>query len=294
MNYCDFQFDDNTKATLEKLVEQNRLPHAIIIEGKDKKKCSDLAIFLSMVAVCREKQNSFNKFAIPCGTCGQCVKARQNIHPDILYPVTVNKSATYSIDQIRDIIADAIITPNEAPLKIYVFESAEKRFQTITQNAILKLIEEPPQNILFIFICENANGLLTTILSRCSIIKIDGNSEFSEKSVEIAKKVANALVSPKEWDLMFEFTNFTDKTVADEVLSVLPIIFRDCVAYQNNAKTNFDDKLAEKLSKRITVNSAVQLIEISNYAKNKIQQNVNINLLATWLCGEYRRILWQR
>lgn len=289
MDFCGFKFDENTKITIEKLVEQNRIPHAIIIEGNDNQTCNDLAVFLSMLAVCKTDKN-FR----PCGKCSQCIKAKQQIHPDIYYAVPENKSQTYSIKQMREIIENSSISPNEAPLKIFVFQSAEKRLSNVVQNSLLKLLEEPPQNILFILICENSNGLLSTILSRCSIIKVSGTTKFSDKSVDLAKKIANAVVSTKEWELLSALADFTDKNIAEETLNILSIIFRDCIAYQNNVNISLDKQLAEKLSKRINIGSAVKLITISDTAINKIQQNANMILLATWLCGEYRRILWQR
>ena len=53
-------------------------------------------------------------------------------------------------------------------------------------------------------------------------------------------------------------------------------------------------QLAEKLSKRITTGMALQLVEVTELARRKIPQNVNMELLSAFLCGEYRRIIWQR
>lgn len=64
-----------------------------------------------MRAVCRAE----NK---PCGKCEQCIKAREKVHPDIYYAQPEKKSQIYSIEQMRDIIENASIRPNEADIKI--------------------------------------------------------------------------------------------------------------------------------------------------------------------------------
>ena len=145
MNYTDFEFDEALKQRLDSLYSQNRQPHAIVIEGADAEKCKGLATFLTMRAVCRAE----NK---PCGKCEQCIKAREKVHPDIYYAQPEKKSQIYSIEQMRDIIENASIRPNEADIKIFVFESADTRLSPVVQNSFLKLLEEPPQNCLFLLL----------------------------------------------------------------------------------------------------------------------------------------------
>ena len=175
MNYTDFEFDEALKQRLDSLYSQNRQPHAIVIEGADAEKCKGLATFLTMRAVCRAE----NK---PCGKCEQCIKAREKVHPDIYYAQPEKKSQIYSIEQMRDIIENASIRPNEADIKIFVFESADTRLSPVVQNSFLKLLEEPPQNCLFLLLCKNSRGLLNTILSRCTVLTVKGEESYSEQA----------------------------------------------------------------------------------------------------------------
>lgn len=290
MNFEGFDFfenDENLKQRIESLYSQNRQPHAIVIEGAVEQRCEKLATFLTMRAVCRAE----NK---PCGKCEQCIKAREQAHPDIYYAQPEKKSQIYSIEQMRSIIENASIRPNEADIKIFVFRSAEKRLTPVVQNSFLKLLEEPPQNCLFLLLCKNSRGLLNTILSRCTVLTVKGEESYSEQATELARAVAEGTIAPSEWQLLSALTGFSDRKLADEILAVLTVIFRDCIAVVNGIDTIMNKQLAEKLSKRITTGMALQLVEVTELARRKIPQNVNMELLSAFLCGEYRRIIWQR
>lgn len=287
MNFSGFDFDESVKSSLSSLYTQNRIPHAVIIESTDNKKGEELAEFISMWAVCTAEEK-------PCGKCGQCIKAKAQAHPDIFYAYTEKKSQTYSIEQMRSIIKDASIRPNEAGSKIYIFRQADTRLAPIVQNAFLKLLEEPPQNTIFILLCENSKRLLPTILSRCTVLRIKSERRYDETAVENSKQIANGIVSPKEWNLLTALRCLSDKEHADETLALTKLILRDCVAVHTGTKPIFDEELATKLTHRVTRFMAMEMIDVTENARQKIPQNVNINLLTTWLCGEYRRILWQR
>ena len=287
MNYTDFEFDEALKQRLDSLYSQNRQPHAIVIEGADAEKCKGLATFLTMRAVCRAENN-------PCGKCEQCIKAREKVHPDIYYAQPEKKSQIYSIEQMRDIIENASIRPNEADIKIFVFESADTRLSPVVQNSFLKLLEEPPQNCLFLLLCKNSRGLLNTILSRCTVLTVKGEESYSEQATELARAVAEGTIAPSEWQLLSALTGFSDRKLADETLAVLTVIFRDCIAVARGISARIDGQLAQKLNKRITTGMALQLVEATELARQKIPQNVNMDLLSAFLSGEYRRIIWQR
>ncbi len=287
MNFNGFEFDDNTKQILDTLDHQGRVPHAIIIESRDRAKSLELAVFLSMYAVCTSAKR-------PCGMCAQCLKAKNKAHADIKFAYPEKKSKTYSIEQMRGIIKDASVKPNEANAKVYVFEDAENRLQPVVQNAFLKLLEEPPQNVLFILLCENSKKLLTTILSRTTVLRLGTAESFGETACDNARRIAGGILSSREYDLLSALTVLADKENADETLLVLKLILRDSIAVAAGAKAVFDAKLGKSFSTRFTRAQIIEMIGLCENAKIKLTQNININLLTTWLCGEYRRISWQR
>ena len=107
----------------------------------------------------------------PCGLCRDCRKAEKGIHPDILTIERLTddkgkpKREIY-VDQIRDIVADSVVMPNEAERKVYILRSADC-MNAAAQNALLKILEEPPRFVSFILVAAAAAPLLETVRSRC-------------------------------------------------------------------------------------------------------------------------------
>lgn len=287
MNFSGFDFDGSVKEALSALDNHGRIPHAIIIESKNKESALEAAKYLSMYVVCTGN----NK---PCEVCEQCHKAEIKGHADISYPRPENKSKTYSIEQMRNIIKDSYIRPNEANAKVYVFEEADNRLTDIAQNSFLKLLEEPPQNVYFILLCESAQKLLVTILSRCTVVRLKNDVKISEKALEYAEKIVRGIISSREYDLLLALNVLSDKENADETLSTVRMILRDGLAISVGTKAVFNEKLGRELASRFTKGKIIEMIELTDNSAIKIKQNININLLTTWLCGEYRRISWQR
>lgn len=287
MNKDLFDFDEKISKLIDTLESDGKIPHAVIIECDDKGKSLEIAKYLSMYAVC----SSDNK---PCGICKQCHNAFNQAHADIKYAYPEGKSGRYSIVQLRDIIEDSAIRPNDADTKVYIFESADERLDTVQQNSILKLIEEPPQNVLFIFTCENSRRLLITIRSRCTLLKISSEKSFDETSRQYAFDIVKGMVSTKEYDLLKALNVLTDKEKSGEVLQIVKLVLRDGLVLLSGGNAVTNEELARQLSTRFTMAKLILMIELTDDAERKIAQNININLLTTWLCGEYRRISWQR
>lgn len=282
-----FDFDSSTVSAINSLESNGRIPHAIIIEGSDSEKTLAAAKFLSMYAVCTAEQK-------PCGVCNQCHKAQNAAHADIYYAQPEGKSGGYSIKQLRKIIEDAYIKPNEASSKVYILAEAENRLSAVQQNALLKLIEEPPQNVIFIFTCENSRNFLITIRSRCTILRLRDEHSFDEDATDFAKQIISGMLSTKEYDLLKSLTVLSKKDKADDVLSVVTLILRDGLMMLSGGKPKTDAELGRRLSLSFNKRRIIELIEVTEDAKIKIAQNINISLLTTRLCGEYRRISWQR
>ena len=243
MNFEGFEFDQNTRATLNALDSRGRMPHAIIIESQDGEAAQKLAALLSMYAVCGSEGSR------PCGVCPNCVKAKNRAHPDINYPKVKNKSQTYDVDSMREIIEDAY---------------------------------------------ENAQRLLVTIRSRCTVFRLGGEISLDESAVQAAEKIAEGITAAREYELMLAFRALGDKDLYEQIFIALKQIFRDSLAILSGAEPLGNAQLAGKLAARFTKMKLINMIELCDSSALQIKQNVNINLLTTRLCGEFRRISWQR
>ncbi|WP_143308415.1 DNA polymerase III subunit [Chitinophaga vietnamensis] len=187
-------------------VQQNRLSHAMILLAPEGAGGLPLGLAFSQYLVCENKQAHD-----ACGRCAACIKASQFIHPDIhfSYPVIPRKSgdkpiSTDYITEWREFVSthpygnaydwlqfigaenkQGNITATECQdiirkLNLKSFESGYKilvmwmpEYLGNEGNRLLKLIEEPPVNTLFILIAENQEQILATILSRTHLIKIN-------------------------------------------------------------------------------------------------------------------------
>ena len=150
--------------------EASRLSQSYIIAAPSVDDCDAQAARLAARAVCSGAEPK------PCGKCRDCRKAAAGIHPDIINVrrMTDDKGRPkreIMVDQVRDMAADASILPNEAERKVYVIHEAELMNES-AQNALLKIIEEPPAQVVFLLTCNNRARVLPTILSRAAVLPL--------------------------------------------------------------------------------------------------------------------------
>ena len=182
------------------MVGQDRIPHAQIFLGGEGTGKLATAIAFAQHAMCDNPSTSQ-----ACGTCSHCTKSSKLIHPDIhfSYPTVGSKviSASFSKEWREAILENPYMNAQQwlqyikaenkqgninkdecsaivKKLSLKTFEGKYKililwlpEFLGKEGNRLLKLIEEPPENTLFILVAENAEMILNTILSRCQILK---------------------------------------------------------------------------------------------------------------------------
>ena len=144
--------------------DAKRLSHAYIISAPTREEGLCEARRLAAAAVCDDSLHA------PCGKCRACRKADANIHPDIITVERLTddkgkKKREIIVDQVRDMNSDACILPNEASRKVYIIDEADT-MNLAAQNAALKLLEEPPADVLFLLTAPSAATVLQTVRSR--------------------------------------------------------------------------------------------------------------------------------
>lgn len=161
------QLEHNERATalLKKLAGQGRLPHAILVEGPAGTGKKTFAQMVAQAALCTGAEK-------PCGICEACRKVENKSHPDVCFYTVPEGKKEFPVEQVREIRGQAYVAPNEGACKIYVVDKAHAMNQS-AQNALLKLIEEPPPFVCFILLCENRSKMLETILSRVTSIPLE-------------------------------------------------------------------------------------------------------------------------
>ncbi len=278
---------ENEKMLLD-LVRSQRLPHTIVIEGDSKDERDSAAMLLAAAAVCTAEDK-------PCLNCNQCKKILEGLHPDMLIPQPSKKlkSGIISLQELREeFLSQASIKPNEANCKIYLFTDADRLLREDSQNTLLKIIEEPPQNILFLFTTEKAKALLPTVRSRAHIITLSRTYVPDEQSEEIAEAITDGVVHLYEYDLLVTLSSLGKKEEIEAALTAFCEKLRLALSFQSGINT--DDACTQKLARRLDRARIIALTEITLAAIAKLKTNVNLQLLLTWLCTQYRRITWQK
>lgn len=164
---------------LENAIKENRLPHAIIIEGDEGLGKHTLARFISFAAVC-EDDNA------PCGVCKGCHLADLGNHPDIAVVLPEDGKKNIAVSQIRKLKDETVIKPHMSKKRVFIIDGANTMNEN-SQNALLKVLEEPPGDIVFILITESKSALLDTIVSRCVTLTLS-TPELSKGAQFVANK----------------------------------------------------------------------------------------------------------
>ena len=166
MKLTNFIGNEKVIDRLSKLMESGRFPHALIIEGEEGIGKKTLAKDIACALVCRGNDK-------PCGECSQCKKAIGAIHPDISEYIPAGTANSFHVDTVRNIMNDAYVQPNAADYKIYILANAHCMNQN-AQNALLKILEEPPKYVVFILTTNSKSALLSTVLSRSVCVSLEG------------------------------------------------------------------------------------------------------------------------
>lgn len=207
-------FNQTAKDKLVELFQSNRVPHALLLNGKEGSGHFQLGLFFASLLLCKNPSNA------PCGKCPSCVKLKSLQHPDLHYSFPIhlsksehretsddqiklflelvnkykcigknswysvmgneNKQGVIGVKESQSILKKMSLKSFEGGPKVLIVWLAEM-MNTQASNKLLKLIEEPPAKTYFIFITDNKQHLLPTISSRLQLIDIP---QPKEKEIE--------------------------------------------------------------------------------------------------------------
>ena len=152
-----------TKENLGLALKKGRISHFYLISGPEGSGKHTLARLLAAAILCTGADR-------PCGKCTACRKVLEGVHPDFI-TVDDPEKKTVPVDLIRQARADMYVLPNESEHKLYLFPRAQD-MGIPGQNALLKVLEEPPGYGVFVLLTTNPDALLPTVRSRCTEIRM--------------------------------------------------------------------------------------------------------------------------
>ena len=153
--------NERLKETLAASIKKGHISHFYVISGPKGSGKHTLARLLAAAILCQGADR-------PCGACGSCRKLANHNHPDFI-TVEDPEHKNVAVKIVREIREDVFIKPNESAYKVYLFP---QELGTEGQNALLKILEEPPGHGVFILLTDNPEKLLTTVRSRCTELKL--------------------------------------------------------------------------------------------------------------------------
>jgi DNA polymerase III subunit delta' len=204
MGFSDFHGNAETVRRLRDMMARDHFPHAVILTGPRGAGKYTLAQMVAKAMNCQNRPQKGGLFGggdesaeLPdfCGTCDNClriaeadqldqrfaeaVEARENLretdkketrilvqtHPDVLIIPPDPPQMMIKVDQVRHVIGSIYYRPALGNHRVYIF--TDSAFMKESANALLKILEEPPESATIFLLAENSSGLLPTIRSRC-------------------------------------------------------------------------------------------------------------------------------
>lgn len=178
---------DRPIRTLTRFLEKKTVPHALLFTGADGVGKRMTALTFAMAVNClknginempetaiapsKDRENQDPEILTgPCGSCGSCKKIRSLAHPDVL--MIEPSGSLIKIDKIREVLKILTLKPFEAQVRVVIIAES-KAMKPSAANALLKVLEEPPDRTVLILTAKETSDLLPTLVSRCRHIRFN-------------------------------------------------------------------------------------------------------------------------
>lgn len=286
--------DSHIVERISALIDSGRVPHAMVLDGGNFADRILLADKIAQSLVCTSPVGK------PCGVCAPCKKAEQHIHPDIIHVAPEAGRKTITVEQVRNMRDDAFVLPNESDSKIYIIDQAEA-MQEYAQNALLKILEEPPGYATFILCTQSKASLLATVLSRTALFSLnteageENGGEVSQEVLDGAKALAEGILSRNEMRLLAAVSPFEKKyDLLPETIEEFQLILRDALVEQagSTAVLSGLKREAEQLAGKFPAERLLHMERAAGDINDSIQRHANKNLTLTRLCSTLAAAAW--
>ncbi|CDE50716.1 dNA polymerase III delta' subunit [Firmicutes bacterium CAG:460] len=273
----------NVLENLVKYYHENKISHAYLIETNNLEKC-----YLDLLEVIKQIfcQNEYNK---ECNKCNICNLVNQNYLPSLV--VISPDGMNIKKEQIVELKKKFSTVPIYTKENIYVIKNAEK-LNGASANTMLKFLEEPEQNILGFFITNNANNVISTIRSRCEVIKVlydihelDINNitnDINKDKFDVAIEYLFKIEVEKKLGIMYNrdvvLNKFSEREDIKTVFKIIFIIYEELLKKVMGLDNKFDFEKINELSS-LDKDKVLRRINLVTKFIDDIDSNVNVELL---------------
>lgn len=240
------------------LIEQDRLPHALLLVDQDLSTSLELAETLSQWLLCLQPVNTLQA----CHHCQACQWFKAKTHPDFRRLELEEKSQVIKVDGIRHLLSGAHQQSACSSYQVILIHQA-CCLNTQASNALLKFLEEPREHTHIILTATHETRLLPTILSRCQIFHCDSNGgkKTNDKELydELAADLQSILLGQGNPLSIAERWNTLD---VSQVLYSLLALVSDVVRFKLAAKRAFSaQSIVESIAAVFSLKKLYQLID---------------------------------
>lgn len=269
-----------------------RVPHALLFSGTAGLGKTGMAVEFFRAMNCAGSTGD------ACGTCGSCLKVASKSHPDL---VMVNPESRWiKVDDVREVIADIGLKPFEARTKCIVIEPAES-LNTESANALLKTLEEPPENTVILLISHRPKLLLPTVLSRCLHIRFheeeregmhgdaretlpgSEGERTAERTGTIRSEVLGLLGGSDPALLARKYFDREGWDLLPEVLGVTESVIRDIMVLRHGSDRLVNRELAQVNLRQAGISEIEEILDLVRDMRRGAHENINLRVAATEL-----------
>lgn len=162
-NFSELIGQDALVRTLTNAIRENRIAHAFILTGVRGVGKTTTARIIARMLNCVGEDGQGSPTTEPCGVCEYCTGIAESRHVDVL---EMDAASRTGVDNMRELLDGVRYRPVSARYKIYIIDEVHM-LSMQAFNALLKTLEEPPEQVIFIFATTEIRKVPVTVLSRC-------------------------------------------------------------------------------------------------------------------------------
>jgi DNA polymerase III subunit delta' len=174
-------------SAIERAVRDGRPPQALLLVGPANVGKTTLALDLAAALLCTERDETGR----PCHVCAACRRVAHGNHPDLHRLAPTGPGGQVLLPAVRALLAEMALRPMEGRHRIAVIEQAD-RLNEDAQNALLKLLEEPPEGAVVCLAVDDETAILDTVVSRCRRLRLGPTSPDVIATLLVERGLADA------------------------------------------------------------------------------------------------------